>query len=233
MVLRRGVTWALSLVVLAALAGCGGYGDDEADTDPAALKSRLVPATEISGYKLRRTFEWDNSIDLVAEGIPMSETTAPSGAVEVMEDAGFEAGAGEHLAKEAGADISLLVAKFASADDARDVQQYVYREGLKLPCYASCTQDPSDLPVSGIPGAKGIQQLPKDGTQASAGGGEGASSEGPPTGPPPFVAYGVGFTVGEDFYLVSGGGEPGRLDKDEVIALARRYYDRVSAEAAS
>jgi hypothetical protein len=217
--------------VLAALAGCGGYGDDGDDGDPAALKSRLVPASEVSGYKLHRTFEWDDSIDLVAQGIPMSETTAPSGAVEVMEDAGFEAGAGEHLTKEAGADISFLVAKFASADDARDVQEYVYREGLKLPCYASCTQVPGDMPVSGIPGAKGVEQLPKDGAQAPETG-EG-SSDGPPSEPPPFVAYGVGFTVGEDFYLVSGGGAPGTFEKDEVIALARRYYRRVSDEAAS
>ena len=220
-----------ALLVALALAACGG-GDD-GDGDAAALKSRLLPPSEVSGYKLHRVFEWDDSIDLVAQGIPLSETTAPSGAVEVMEDAGFTVGAGEHLRKrDEAAEMTVLVASFASEEDARDAQAYVHREGLKLPCYASCTQDPSDMPVTGIPGAQGVQQLP----QSPSDGGESSpvpSGEHPPGEPPPFVAYWVGFTVGKDLYLVHAGGEPGKLDETVVIEAARKLHRRVSADDTS
>jgi hypothetical protein len=236
---RRGQWAAFSAAVLAALAGCGGSGDDGDDGDAAALKSRLLPASELSAQKLHRTFEWDDPIDLVVQGLPLSETTAPSGAVEVMEEAGFTGGAGENLrARDLSSDMGVIVASFASEEDAREVQAYMYREGLKLPCYGSCTQDPSAMSVSGIPGAKGIQQLPNTGAQTSP---PPAPPEGtspgeippPPTEHPPFVAYHVGFTIGKDFYLVHGGGEPGKFEKTVILDAARKQYQRVSAGSAS
>jgi hypothetical protein len=233
---RRGQWAAISAAFLVALAGCGGSGDDG---DSAALKTRLLPASELSGHKLHRTFEWDDAIDLVVQGLPLSETTAPSGAVEVMKEAGFTAGAGENLrARDQSSDMSVIVASFASEEDAREVQAYMHREGLKLPCYASCTQDPSPMPVSGIPGAEGIQQLPNTGAQTSPPPPPPADSspgEVPPmpTEPPPFVAYWVGFTVGKDFYHVHGGGDPGKLENTVILDAARKLYQRVSAGGAS
>jgi hypothetical protein len=231
---RRGQWAAVSAAFLVALAGCGGSGDDGDDGDAAALKSRLLPASELSGHKLHRTFEWDDPIDLVVQGLPLSETTAPSGAVEVMEEAGFTAGAGENLrARDLSSDMGVIVASFASEEDAREVQAYMYREGLKLPCYGSCTQDPSAMAVSGIPGAKGIQQLPNTGAQTSPPPPPPAEPPPMPTEPPPFVAYWVGFAVGKDFYFVYGGGEPGKLEKTVIVDAARKLYRRVSAGSAS
>jgi hypothetical protein len=199
---------AVCALAVAALAGCGG-GDDEPST--ADLKAQL-PVAPFANFPLHRAYDWGDPINFVVQGIPLPQSTDPSTAVKVMKDAGFEGAAGEDLER-GGTGISFVAARFGSADDARDVQSYVYSEGLKLPCYKSCSEQPGDLTVTGIPGAKGVQQVP--------------AKNPPPDAPPPFTAYGVGFTVGDRFYLVSGGGEPGTLEKETVIEAAKQLYRNV------
>jgi hypothetical protein len=196
-------------LAVAALAGCGG-GDDESST--ADLKAQL-PKAPFANFPLHRAYDWSDPIDFVVQGIPLPQATDPSAAVKVMKDAGFEGAAGEDL-EQRDVGLSFLAARFGSADDARDVQSYVYSEGLKLPCYKSCSEQPGDMPVTGIPGAKGVQQVPSENPPADA--------------PPGFTAYGVGFTVGDRFYLVSGGGPPGMLDKATVIEGAKELYRTVA-----
>ena len=83
----------LTMATLAiGLAGCGG---DDDGTSPASLNSQLLPASQFPGFKIERKFEWDNPIDLVAQGLNVPEATPPSQAVKAFEDAGFEAGVGE------------------------------------------------------------------------------------------------------------------------------------------
>jgi hypothetical protein len=204
-----------AVLAIVAVAGCGG-GDD--DTTPASLKGQLLPASQVPGFKVQRPYEWDNSVDFVVQGVPLPQSTAPSKAVEVMDDAGFLAGAGEDLEPESGGErgVGVRVARFGSDDDARDVADYVYAEGLKLPCYGSCTEHPSSFAVAGIPGAKGVQQRPsKPGVGAS--------------GPPGFDAYGVVFTIGPTVYLVGGQGGPGQLQRSVVVDAAQKLYQRVKA----
>src|SRR5688500_11449292 len=101
------------LLVALFVAGCGG--DDE--TSPDSLRSRLLPASEVPGFKVKRTFEWDNAVDYVVQGLFISQNTRPSEVIDVAEDAGFEAGAGEILSQGGmSAEVSVLAARFASDD---------------------------------------------------------------------------------------------------------------------
>ncbi|MCA1694052.1 MAG: hypothetical protein LC749_04605, partial [Actinobacteria bacterium] len=81
------------------------------------------------------------------------------------------------------------------------------------PCYGSCSEQGAKFEVPGIPGALGVQQTPL--------------KKPPPNAPPPFSAYGVGFTVGPKFYLVGSGGPPGAVKRDQVIEAAQSLYNRV------
>jgi hypothetical protein len=208
---RRG--WIVALLVgVAAVSGCGG---DDGSTDPAALKDRLPSPATFPGFTLERTLTWDNPIDLVAGAIPLPQSTQLSVAVKALEDAGFEAGAGQELFKgEHEARLAVKAMKFDSDDGAREGLDYVEKEGLKQPCLGACSEVGSKFAVPDIPGARGVQQLPV---------------RNPPRGaPPPFYAYGVGFTVGPYLYLVNGEGDPGAIKKGQVVAAARALYRRAA-----
>jgi hypothetical protein len=198
------------LVGIAIVPGCGG---DDDSAEPEALKDRLPPPATFPDFKLERTFTWDNPIDLTVEGIPLPQSTHPSEAVKVLEDAGFEAAAGHALLKgQHEARLAVNAIKFDSDDGARKGLDYVEKEGLKQPCLGACSEVASNFAVPGIPGARGVQLRP---------------ARTPPRGaPPPFDAYGVGFTVGPYLYLATGDGKPGALKKAQVIAAARALYRR-------
>jgi hypothetical protein len=204
---------ALVLVVvsIAALAGCGG---DDDGTSPASLKDRLLPVSELPGFKIVRNFEWDNPIDFVADGIHLPEATRPSRAVEAFEDFGFEAGVGVD-----GPGGNVGVVQLGSDEDARKALDYVRKEALKQPCFAVCAVDSREFAVAGIPGAKGVRHSPL--------------REPPPNAPPPFEDYGVGFTIGPRLFLVGAGGEPGQVKKEQVLGVARALYERNAKSGAA
>jgi hypothetical protein len=201
------------LFVAVFVAGCGG--DDE--TSPDSLRGRLLPASEVPGFKVKRTFEWENAVDYVVQGLFVSQNTRPSEVVDAVEDAGFEAGAGEILSMGGeGPEMSVLAAKFASDDGARDVRDRLHQEDLKQPCYGVCSQIQSDVTVSGIPDARGAQTVPDPNP--------------PPDAPHPFEGYAVEFTVGSYLYVVNGGGGPGQLEKQDVLDAATALYQQVKDE---
>ena len=211
-----GVVFAV-LVLIALVAGCGG-GDDEEPSK--ALEGRLLPVSKLPGFKLRRTFEWDNAIDLTAQGFLLPESTPPSEVVEVAEEAGFKAGVGEFLEQENGPGMAVIAAKFGSDDGARDMLDRLHQEDLKQPCYGVCSQIQSNLPVIGIPDARGAQSRP--------------DPKPPPDAPPPFNAYAVEFTVGPYLYVVGGmgpallpGGGARTIEKKQVLDAANALYQQV------
>jgi hypothetical protein len=208
-------------VSTAAFIGCGG---DDNGTSPASLKSHLLPASAVPGFKIERNFDWDNPIDLVAEGLPLPQTTPPSRAVKVFEDAGFEAAVGEQLVAAKGNTFesphaTIDVIQLGSDDDARDALDYVRKEALKQPCFAVCSVEGREFAVEGIPGAKGVQLSPLRNP--------------PPNAPPPFEAYGVGFTIGPRLYVTNADGGPGQVKKDRVLSAAKALYARNAKGAAS
>jgi hypothetical protein len=217
--MRRALT--LAAILTLAFAGCGG---DDNDTSPAELKSQLLPASAIPGFKIERNFGWDNPIDLVAEGLAVPETTHPSSAVKTFEDADFEAAVGEHLVVAKGNPFqgpqgTVDVIQLGSNDDARKALDYVGKEALKQPCFAVCSVEGREFAVEGIPGAKGVQQRPQ--------------RQPPPNAPPPFEAYGIGFTIGPRLYLASAGGGPGQVKKNQVLGAAKALYERNAKSGAA
>jgi hypothetical protein len=209
------------VVSIGALTGCGG---DDDGTSPASLKDRLLPVSELPGFKVVRNVEWDNPIDFAAQGVPLPEATPPSRAVEAFEDFGFEAGVGELLVVGKGnpfegPQANVGVAQFGSDEDARKALDYVRKEALKQPCFAVCAVEGREFAVAGIPGAKGVQHRPL--------------REPPPEAPPPFEDYGVGFTIGPRLFLVGAGGGPGQVKKEQVVGAARALYERNAKSGAA
>jgi hypothetical protein len=221
---------ALLALLCAPIAGCGGGEDDGASSE--SLRSSLLPASEFPGYKLHRIFSWEDPIDFTAQGLPVSQNTDPSDVVELVRDAGFSAGSGEELQREDGSSFfSVAVAKVGSDDKAEELADQIRDEALKQPCYGTCSERSEKFAVSGIPGAEGVAQVPAKtpvGREPTA-----ADSEPEPGAPPPFVAYGVGFTIGDRVYLVGANGEPGRVHKDEVLQAAQELYQRASSSGTS
>jgi hypothetical protein len=209
-------------VLCAVLVGCG---DDDGGTSPASLRSQLLPASELPGFKTERNFAWDNPIDFAHEGLLVPESTPLSQAVEAFEDAGFEAGAGEVFRAAEGNPFesphpSVGVVQLGSDDDAREALDYVRKEALKPPCFNVCSVNAREFAVTGIPGAKGAQLTPQRNP--------------PPDAPPPFVSYAVGFTIGPRLYLVHADGGPGQVKKGQVLSAAKALYDRnAKGDAAS
>jgi hypothetical protein len=206
----------LVVVSVGALVGCGG---DDDGTSPASLRSHLLPASEIQGFKIERKFDWDNPIDFVGQGLNVPEATPPSQAVKAFEDAGFDAAVGEHLVVAKGnpfqgAQGGVDVIELGSDDGAREALDYVRKEALKQPCFAICSVQTREFAVPGIPGAKGVQLTPQ--------------RKPPPDAPPPFEAYSVGFTIGPRLFLLNAGGEPGQVKKSQVLAAAKALYERNS-----
>ncbi len=204
----------MAALSIGAFVGCGG---DDDGTSPASLRSRLLPASEVPGFKVERRFDWDNPIDLVHDGLPLPETTPLSRAVKAFEDAGFEAAVGERLAVAKGNPLEgpharVDVIQLGSDDDAREALDYVRKEALKQPCVGVCSVEIREFAVAGIPGAKGAQLRPQ--------------REPPPNAPPPFEAYTVTFTIGPRLFVVNADGGPGQVKKGQVVSAAKALYER-------
>ena len=218
--------WVLrtALVLVASIGALTGCGGDDDGTSPASLKDQLLPVSELPGFKIVRTAEWDNPIDFAHEGIPLPEATPLSQAVDVFEDAGFEADVGERLVAAKGSpfegpDANVGVVQLGSDEDARKALDYVRKEALKQPCFAVCAVDSREFAVAGIPGAKGVHHSPL--------------RDPPPDAPPPFEDYGVVFTIGPRLYLIGSGGGPGQVKKEQVVGAARALYERNAKSGAA
>jgi hypothetical protein len=234
---------AIVLAALAAVAGCGGGTKRTepaalknrllAPSEFASFRCRqgpppgafptgtrggpppVAPTVAPCRLSLKRTFDWANPVDFTFQGVPLPEPYSPSQAVDVIKNAGFEAAAGEAFAsKDRSVNVEVEVIKFRSEKGARTVLAWLHTRNLELPCYASCTELPSNLPVRGIPGAEGAQQQPQPNL--------------PPGGEQGFTAYAVEFPIGEFLYVVQASGAPGSIPAKEIVDRARALYKRVS-----
>jgi hypothetical protein len=209
---RRPLLAALTCAALAVGVGCGG--DDE--TSPASLKDQLVPASQLR-LEVERPFEWDNPIDFTVDGVFLPEGTKHSDAIEEIDDFGFEAGYGELLRPTGGGpDIHFEVAKFDSDDGAADARDYLHQQDLQQPCFAACTVNPEDLDVNGVPGLKGVHQVPLPKAQI------------PPGAGPPFERFVVEFTIGPYLYIVDAAGDPGDTPPARFARGTKSVYEYAS-----
>jgi hypothetical protein len=213
----RSIVTVMMVLLALGLAACG---DDNGGTSSAELKSQLLPASDVKGFKVERSFEWDNPTDLTVQGLFLPAETKPSDAVNEIDDSGFDAAAGESLAVSKGntfngPHMQLNVVQLGSDEDAKTVRDYIHDQDLKQPCFEVCSVDPSAIAVPGIPDAKGAQLVPQ--------------KEPPPNAPPPFEAYAVEFPIGGRLYTVQAGGGPGQIKKQQVLDAAKAFYDSNSS----
>jgi hypothetical protein len=194
----------------AVMAGCGGEGDD--DVSAADLKQLLPPPSQLAPLQIERTFEWDNAIDFIVLGTVLPEDTAPSEAGGKMDDAGFQAAAGEQLVpKGGGAPVLVDAARFDSADGTTEAQTYLHQQDLQQPCAGACVVSPQEFTIDDIPGATAVHQVPIKGPL--------------PPGKHPFEAYSVEFTNGSDLFYATASGDPGDIPPRMFEKGAVAFYE--------
>jgi hypothetical protein len=192
------------------VAGCGGDGGGEAS--PADLKPLLPPPSQLGPLEVERAYEWDNAIDFIVLGTVLPEDTAPSEAGGKMDDAGFQAAAGERLIpKGGGAPVFVDAARFDSAEGATEAQNYLHQQDLQQPCAGSCVVAPQELTISDIPGATAVHQVPTKGPV--------------PPGRQPFEAYSVEFTDGSALFYATASGDPGDISPQAFEKGAVAFYE--------
>jgi hypothetical protein len=209
------------------LTGCGS----ESKVSASSLKPRLFPASLTPGFRVLRTLDWSDPVNLVAEGIFLPELTHPSEAVKEVRGAGFRGAVGEQLNRggPTGDDIRTGVVKFKSASGAEKFRNWMHREDLQQPCFAECIFSPRNLALSGVPGGEAVRQVPSaqpPGTPppgVKLPPGVKAPRVLPGSGPP--TRYLAEFTVGKYLYFISTQGNAAA--KAKFVAGTQQYYKRV------
>ena len=210
-VARRLEPGLLLVAVVAVLAvGCGG-GSDET-TSAADLNGVLLPPAQLKQLVLEQTFAWNNATDYVAQGVSLPETSPPSKTIAAVEDAGFNAAAGQSMTPKAGGvQVHVLVASFDSSDGARQARHELHQQDLQQPCAAACTVDPRPFKLAGIPNSEAVHQVP--------------NGNKPPPGSQPFERFVVEFTIGSDLYTVDASGGPGDIPPARFVQGSQMVYE--------
>jgi hypothetical protein len=156
MIGRQSKVIFLVLAACAAAVGLGGLTGCGSDSkvSVSSLKPRLLPASLTPGFRVLRTLDWSDPVNLAGEGFFLPELAHPSDAVKEIRGAGFQGALGEQLNRggPTGDDIRTGVAKFKSAGGAGKVRDWMHREDLQQPCFAQCIFSPRNLVLPGIPG---------------------------------------------------------------------------------
>lgn len=148
----------------------------------------------------------------------MPEALPPSKAIAAIDDAGFEAGAGQLIfPKGGGPQIHVGVAGFDSSDGASKAVDYLHEQDLQQPCFAACTVTPRDLTVKGIPNSKAVHQVPNPGK--------------PPPGSEKFERWVIEFAIGPDLYIVDTTGDPGAVPKARFEQGAQQVYQYAAKQS--
>jgi hypothetical protein len=212
--LARGAAVAVALAALALVGGCAEGVDRKATPDE--LRSVLIRASSVPGYRLQRTLLWDRPADVVFEALRLPESTRRSHAIRFLEKQGFQAGAGQWLTDDRGAQVRLAAIELGSISGARNLHGYARAEAFEQPCWGVCGQQASEFDVGGMPGASGIQQRPL--------------GDRLPIDPRPFTSFQIAFTRGKRLYLVVAVGPPG-MRSDAAMAAAGALYHRATGKA--
>jgi hypothetical protein len=202
---------AFSIAVAAVVVGGCGGDDGDSEASAADLKPLLPPPNQLGPLEPDQTYEWDNAIDFIVQGTVTPESTTASEAGAKMDDAGFQAAAGEVLMpKGGGAPVFVDAARFDSAEGATEAQDYLHRLDLQQPCAEACIVAPQEFTIEDIPGATAVHLVPTNGPV--------------PPDKKPFEAYTVEFTDESDLFYASASGDPGDIPPREFEKGAVAFY---------
>ncbi len=218
-----------ALVAALAIASCGGDDDDDGGDTASTkeLSGQLVPPSAVvvgTEVKTDRQFEWTDPIDFTVEGIfvPQSVSGAASNTVHALEDAGFEAAAGNVLASDDGSiTVFADVVKFDSEDGAAEARDVLNANNLQQPCHGPCSVDPKQTGTLGVPDAKAVHQVPLEGAEL------------PPTAGPPFEARVIEFTIGPYLYHLDVSGPPGEVSASDWKQTVEAGYEQAKKKTPS
>jgi hypothetical protein len=212
-------------MALAVTVGCDE--NDGGDAAPLALTDRLLTTADVNGYTVREDFTWDSAEGVRDEGLGTSTFEAsPEDAYEVVQDAGFAAGAGRVFELDDGtapADFIFVMAfQFESDAAARDVLAFS-ADDSEQPCPETCAFVVTADAVEDIPDARGVTRLATAESIAEAGPGNFEPGE----------IHRIAFTDGPFFYLIGTAHTPPSADAAEMAReLARALYARVKGAPA-
>ena len=214
---RRGAIYFAALALAASASGCGDDDGDEASSSPASpseLEAQLAPPEDL-GFRAVSSYEWDDPTDFVSQGIYTGAGSTPSDVSGALEDAGFEAGTGQHLEGEEGGFAFYGAASFASAEGAEEALETMHAEDLKQPCEKACVVSPIEYTVEEIPESAAAHHVPSDSD--------------PPKGVTPVEAWHVEFVVGNDLYFLQVSDKP-PLSEDDFVSDAEAVYEFASSQ---
>jgi hypothetical protein len=131
-----------------------------------------------------------------------------------MRQDGYRAAVIEQLAgpKKRSFAISAVL-RFGSVAGATRATSFFYDDSLR-PCPETCTVSAFVVQVPGIPGAKGSRRVR-------------FKAAGTKPGQEAYEGYSILFTSGPFAYAVLSNADPNGVDRAELIAAAKRLYDRV------
>jgi hypothetical protein len=222
--------------IVAALlsAGCGGgSSSSESSSSSSSIKGHLLPASVTPQFRVQRTLNWSDAVDVVGEGLALPEAVHPSSVVNWLKDNGYVGGRGEVLVKGAPpneTEIRTGFIKFGSPDQARKAQTYLNKLALQQPCFTACVFSPRQVKLAGLSNVTMVEQLdrskPPPGARKLPPGGASRLPPGAVVGPPANFAF--EFTSGPYVYFANLAASAGFLH--QIEAGARAYYAQVKAQ---
>jgi hypothetical protein len=131
--------------------------------------------------------------------------------VSRLEQAGFVAGYADELrSTRTGGDGGSIVLRLGSADGARALVDWVFRQGIK-PCPGVCDVQIEAVEGADIPGARGIHRSRAKTTENGQG----------------FDLELIAFADGPFLYGIAANGPPKTIDESQFVHGAERLYERV------
>jgi hypothetical protein len=220
---RRLVTISIVLlplaVVMAAALGTGA-ATAGGTAAPLPIWQRLLLGGEYVGYTPQKTPPPIGNLASAAKATEgfFNDLKPGQARAELRRD-GFRTSEGEDLSgpKDHGAFSGVL--QLASAAGAVRVEKF-FSFHSQMPCPHTCSVAISVLHVPDIPGALGTERIRH-------------IADSPKPADQPFELDEVFFTSGPFAYLIASSGPPDKVDHGQLVAAAKRLYERVKGAPAA
>ena len=203
--------------MVAAVLFAGACGDEQGK--PLSLSQRVLQTNEMPGFAGRPTPQTISTLHAFVDEIKDDLVQAsPADARDVLSAAGFRTAVVRSLTgRDGDAEVTSIVVRLGSLKQAEDVLDWRHEDALS-PCPGVCNVDITDFEVNDIPNASGVRRVREHGAE-----GAGPSK--------PFESYEVSFVEGPFLYVVHSIGQPGAIERSELVSAAHTLHDRVKGSS--